>query len=134
MDSSELTIGGEGDNGGDGDNGIDCDNAVDEDDWERENRLGEQADKATGDFALTVAGEEPDDKGWARSRLLEDDTVVLGKLTQVPNFEGRHDIQCRPLLTHEQHWHWPFLAQQQHWRDEPPDAMYRFMFCLFSSQ
>ena len=32
MDSSELTIGGEGDNGGDDDNGIDCDNAVNEGD------------------------------------------------------------------------------------------------------
>ena len=64
MDSSELTIGGEGDNSGDDDNSIDCDNAVNEGDWERENRSGEQADKATGDFALTVAGEEPDDKGY----------------------------------------------------------------------
>ena len=32
MDSSELTIGGEGDNGGDDDNGIDCDNAINEGD------------------------------------------------------------------------------------------------------
>ena len=32
MDSSELTIGGEGDNSGDDDNGIDCDNAVNEGD------------------------------------------------------------------------------------------------------
>ena len=32
MDSSELTIGGEGDNGGDDDNSINCHNAVDEGD------------------------------------------------------------------------------------------------------